>query len=132
MLSHLKSKPKNFTMPCDEAKPAAAEETQRSNLVAQEDDKEATQMTCDVLCSLSNATSTNPGGSAKSESPVSHDGFPTEGPKRKSNKTCPKQLQLPMFLSSKSVIVGLRSSYRIPCSPFLCPSLGRNREPYIE
>jgi hypothetical protein len=60
---------------------------------ADDEDKEATQMTCDVLCSLS---STSPRrGSEKSESPS----FDCYDSKRRSSKTCPKQLQLPMFLS---------------------------------
>ena len=133
MLAQVKAKRKDFTMPFDEDKPAAAEASHQSDIRSsgdQEDDKEATKMTCDVLCSLSTATSPIPGGSAKSGSPVSHDSCLAEGLKRKSSKTCPKQLQLPMFLSSKSLIVVGKTSSRIPCCARLCPCLGRNKELY--
>jgi len=60
----------------------------------QEGEKDDTQMTCDALCSLG---STRPG--ERCESPTESNECTSEG--RKAGKTCPKQLQLPMFLSSK-------------------------------
>ena len=71
-----------------------------------DDEKAATQMTCDVLCSLSSSY----------PAPACRDGSPAESPvtefikngcsteKRKASKSsssCPKQHQLPMFLSSE-------------------------------
>jgi hypothetical protein len=63
-----------------------------------EDNEEDTQMTCDVLCALGSSSPQLP-CSMRSDSPVSMD-WPALS-ERKGSKTCPKQLQLPMFLSSK-------------------------------
>jgi hypothetical protein len=63
-----------------------------------EDNEEDTQMTCDVLCALGSSSPQLP-LSMRSDSPVSME-WPSES-QRKGSKTCPKQLQLPMFLSSK-------------------------------
>jgi len=65
-----------------------------------DDDQSATQMTCDVPCSLSSSCSPPPStalNNVKSQSPINGMNCPTE--KRRTSKTCPKQHQLPMFLS---------------------------------
>jgi hypothetical protein len=61
-----------------------------------------TQVTCDVLCSLSVAYPQQPtlAVTATAETPAVNNTMPT--PEKRKSKTCPKQLQLPMFLSSKS------------------------------
>jgi hypothetical protein len=79
-----------------------------------EDDKEATQMTCDVLCSLSSSAATSqPHASASVKSEDSCE-FSHDSSKRRNSKTCAsKQFQLPMFLSSKF-------SYRFVSNRFFC------------
>lgn len=61
---------------------------------------EATKITCDVLCSL--IASTNGGPCHENED---SEGCSTEEAAcklKQSKRSCPKQLQLPLFLSSKS------------------------------
>jgi hypothetical protein len=78
-----------------------------------DDEKSETQMTCDVLCSL--GASSYPASSTgmmmmdgspcggdddcEDEDDMMYESMP--GEKRKSKSSCPKQHQLPMFLSSK-------------------------------
>ncbi len=70
--------------------------------------------TCDALCELS-------AGADQKETKST----------KKANKYCPKQLQLPMFLSSKCSSVVLRGSVvhfvgRTQLTPFVLPQLNRN------
>lgn len=98
MLAHLKAKPQEYriTMASDSIAIPGLETTQDScsdpgGSLLSPDEKRDTQVTCDVLCSLSAAY---PQGSASDSS--SNAGV-SEKPK---SKTCPKQHQLPLFLSS--------------------------------
>jgi hypothetical protein len=63
------------------------------------DNKDYTQMTCDVLCSLGGSSSLPFADSAASD----HSDDSGRKPRQSKScpRTCPKQLQLPMFLSSK-------------------------------
>lgn len=65
--------------------------------------KDETQATCDVLCSLGAAVASFPSG-AEAATNFAEEAFDVTvmDKQRKSSKTCPKQHQLPMFLSSKS------------------------------
>jgi len=74
------------------------------------EEKEVTKMTCDALCSLSSSSSPSlpvSGGGSQLDYFPPTEGIPfenTTATKKKSNSSkagCPKQLQLPMFLSSK-------------------------------
>lgn len=64
---------------------------------------EATKITCDVLCSLIASTGTdgrsNENGSMDSDRSTEASGACKT---KQSKRSCPKQLQLPLFLSSKS------------------------------
>lgn len=78
-----------------------------------DDEKVATQMTCEMLCSLGGSCSSPQRGKSDSS---------TEGSRKKSGKSCPKQLQLPMFLSSKLL---LNQRPTVPCrSSFMALQLG--------
>jgi hypothetical protein len=68
-----------------------------SPFAAEDADQEATQMTCDVLCSLSSLVHQK-----ACERDASSETTSESIKQRGSGKSCPKQLQLPMFLSSKS------------------------------
>jgi hypothetical protein len=86
-----------FDEGCDEPKgcPNSCED--------EDDDKEATQMTCDVLCALSSTAASKKCASASVKSEDSDEyGYECKG---NSSKSCPnKQFQLPMFLSSKWIL----------------------------
>ena len=102
MLSHLKAR-ESTPPPSDEGETAPAGRTGTAQkppaapaITAEE--QEATRATCDVLCSLGAATSF---AAASDDLPVECDGME----KQRKGKSCPKQHQLPMFLSSKSILV---------------------------
>lgn len=107
MLAHLKAKKKDNMPPEGEdtvkAPPAASESSvsvaARSVPIFEEENC-AQALTCDVLCSLgtSSPQSCN-AGSGDNFLNASANGNDNKG--RKSNKACPKQHQLPMFLSSE-------------------------------
>lgn len=104
MLSHLKTKRRNSEPMSSNVEKEKAEEDEyittncASMLDQGGDNEEETQMTCDVLCALGSSSPQLP-LSMRSDSPTSME-WPAEA-QRKGSKTCPKQLQLPMFLSSK-------------------------------
>jgi hypothetical protein len=105
MLSHLKTKRRNSEPMASNVEKAKAEEdecvaTNCASMLDQGggDNEEETQMTCDVLCALGSSSPQLP-CSMRSDSPTSME-WPAEA-QRKGSKQCPKQLQLPMFLSSK-------------------------------
>jgi hypothetical protein len=102
MLAHMKAKrresPETTGLP-EESSVAMAQAPHASGVHEADGEQSDTQVTCDVLCSL--GASYDP-GRLETESPdcsVSEMTHST-GEKRKS-KGCPKQHQLPMFLSSK-------------------------------
>jgi hypothetical protein len=109
MLAHLKAKHRELNL--NNNADAAADEppvavAASSCPTAEEfyspEDKNDTQVTCDVLCSLSAsypAGMESMAGMECMESPESS--ITGGGEKRKSKSSCPKQHQLPMFLSSK-------------------------------
>lgn len=97
---------KEFTMA-----EAAVEETQENGesapaLTEHNDENFETKMTCDALCSLSSSPPCPEMESSECE------GNEEKEKKRKRSKSClsacPKQLQLPMFLSSKSCVLEKR------------------------
>lgn len=96
MLSHLKAREaansdKEATAEAPTARePAAA-------VTAEEQEKEDTRATCDVLCSLGAAASYSPEHSSNDYG----DDDCSYGERPRKHKACPKQHQLPMFLSSK-------------------------------
>jgi hypothetical protein len=104
MLSHLKTKRRNSEPMASNVEKTKAEEDEyvatncASMLDQGGDNEEETQMTCDVLCALGSSSPQLP-CSMRSDSPTSME-WPAEA-QRKGSKQCPKQLQLPMFLSSK-------------------------------
>jgi hypothetical protein len=105
MLSHLKTKRRNSEPMASNVEKTKAEEdeyvaTNCASMLDQGggDNEEETQMTCDVLCALGSSSPQLP-CSMRSDSPTSME-WPAEA-QRKGSKQCPKQLQLPMFLSSK-------------------------------
>jgi hypothetical protein len=103
-LSHLKTKRRNSEPMASNVERTKAEEDEyvatncASMLDQGGDNEEETQMTCDVLCALGSSSPQIP-CSMRSDSPTSME-WPAEA-QRKGSKQCPKQLQLPMFLSSK-------------------------------
>lgn len=80
----------------DEPAAKAASAPASSDPVTQ---KDATQLTCDVLCSLSGCSPPESGEPCPEEL--------CEKKGKKSSRGCSKQHQLPMFLSSKFVVVSL-------------------------
>lgn len=81
--------------------PSTGENVDNSNQCCVADDPDETRETCDVLCSLGGggaASSYSASAHSPASSTMQEDG--TELPKS-NKKTCPKQHQLPMFLSSK-------------------------------
>ena len=139
MLAHLKAKNRDFTNTdsgngCDgpaspgaaaEASPPTSDRKPPAVVCGGDDDDEkaATQMTCDVLCSLSSSypTPRGGGGGCGSDSPEEESvnsfmcgggSCGSGGEKRKGkSSSCPKQHQLPMFLSS---------TYFFRMSEYLC------------
>jgi hypothetical protein len=109
MLAHLKAKKRERNQDVVASAPAAAATAaaEADDDITPQEEEEATQMTCDVLCSLG-ASYASPGANGMDDySPESSiNGSFSEG-KRKGGKSCPKQHQLPMFLSSKSSLVWL-------------------------
>jgi hypothetical protein len=104
MMAHMKKKRRNSApMPSNAETKVEDDEYVTSNCASTmldqgEDNEEETQLTCDVLCALGSSSPQLP-CDMRSDSPVSME-WPSES-QRKGSKTCPKQLQLPMFLSSK-------------------------------
>jgi hypothetical protein len=107
MLAHLKAKKRERNQDGVASTSAAATTAaaEADEEITPQEEEEATQMTCDVLCSLG-ASYASPGANGMDDySPESSiNGSISEG-KRKGGKSCPKQHQLPMFLSSKSGLV---------------------------
>jgi hypothetical protein len=75
---------------------AAAQQlsSEPSSTLLSPDEKNDTQVTCDVLCSLSAAYPQGP------LAPCSDSSSNTGVSEKRKSKTCPKQHQLPLFLSS--------------------------------
>jgi hypothetical protein len=118
MLAHLKAKRRNSRTMSSSPKKTKAEDEEfiTSNCASMGDhgeDNEVTQMTCDVLCSL--GSSPQPPCSMRCDSPVSMEGLSES--QGNSSKTCPKQLQLPMFLSSKFKFDDADHSCRLSLNP---------------
>lgn len=96
-------------MPQEPVPPAAA----AAQVPSDADHADATQMTCDVLCSLSTCSPSAP----NSKEALFEEGEMCDEKVYKSGiKGCPKQHQLPMFLSSKSFLVQIALFFdrRIP------------------
>ncbi len=73
-----------------------SEDNEKTNDAYVQLEQEATKLTCDVLCSLIASTSGGP-CNGENGSMDSSEACKTKTSKR----SCPKQLQLPLFLSSK-------------------------------
>jgi hypothetical protein len=111
MLAHLKAKHRELnlnnnanTAPDDSPAAVAPSSSPTAEEFYSPEDKNDTQVTCDVLCSLSASYPAGMDSLAGMECMESPESSITGcGEKRKSKSTCPKQHQLPMFLSSKFV-----------------------------
>jgi hypothetical protein len=104
MLSHLKAREMNEEdQESSPSAPAAAAQQPSAEVAASINDdheNEATRVTCDVLCSLGSTSYAD----APESSHAAYQDDSTEcsyGDKPRKGKACPKQHQLPMFLSSK-------------------------------
>jgi len=85
-----------------EAPPSSSEHSEHDEHHAMmEREKQEAQLTCDVLCSLSASSKAFNSGH---DTPQAGSPVPSAcSGSRKCDKECPKQLQLPMFLSSKFI-----------------------------
>mmetsp|Transcript_6558 Transcript_6558/g.10840 ORF Transcript_6558/g.10840 Transcript_6558/m.10840 type:complete len:110 (+) Transcript_6558:82-411(+) len=104
MLAHLKAKQREHKMPesADDTAASIPEqqiESSQSASAASSDPENCptTTMTCEALCSLSYVPAAQ-----MSDSPVHEFDFSPKEKQGKKGMGCPKQHQLPMFLSSKS------------------------------
>jgi hypothetical protein len=115
MLAHLKAKHRELnlnnnanTAPDDLPAAVAPSSSPTAEEFYSPEDKNDTQVTCDVLCSLSASYPAGMESMAGMECMESPESSITGcGEKRKSKSTCPKQHQLPMFLSSKLALRSL-------------------------
>jgi hypothetical protein len=123
MLAHLKAKNRERNQDGVASAPAAAATAaaEADDDITPQEEEEATQMTCDVLCSLGASYASGANGMDDYSPESSINGSFSEG-KRKGGKSCPKQHQLPMFLSSESSLVWLEF-FVDPIHPFPCPSV---------
>lgn len=117
MLAHLKAKHREEASKAEEPSVPAAAAAAPETLIDMgcEEDEDTTKVTCDVLCSLSASSYSHGMQEDVMDSPESsiHEAMMVAipGEKQRKSKSCPKQHQLPMFLSSKCVAMVVRSAF---------------------